>query len=42
MRIELFCPGLPDFYWYGVPKPESCTKDTQNVPNGIKNVRKTF
>jgi hypothetical protein len=28
--------GLPDFSWYMVPKPEKCTKSTQNVPNGYK------
>jgi hypothetical protein len=36
-------PGLPDFYWYMIPKPgkvyqmnTKCTKCTQNVPNGHK------
>jgi hypothetical protein len=28
--------GLPDFSWYMIPKPEKCTKLTQNVPNGHK------
>jgi hypothetical protein len=28
--------GLPDFSWYVIPKPEKCTKWTQNVPNGHK------
>jgi hypothetical protein len=23
---------LPDFSWYVIPKPEKCTKSTQNVP----------
>jgi hypothetical protein len=27
---------LPDFSWYLVPKPEKCTKSTQNVPNVLK------
>jgi hypothetical protein len=26
-------PGLPDFSWYMIPKPEKCTKGGQNVPN---------
>jgi hypothetical protein len=36
-------PGLPDFSWYMIPKPEKmyqkdskCTKWIQNVPNGHK------
>jgi hypothetical protein len=29
-------PGLPDFCWYVIPKPEKCTKSTQNIPNGHK------
>jgi hypothetical protein len=28
--------GLPDFSRYMIPKPENCTKWTQNVPNGHK------
>jgi hypothetical protein len=28
--------GLPDFSWCMIPKPEKCTKRTQNVPNGHK------
>jgi hypothetical protein len=28
--------GLPDFSWYMIPKPEKCTKQTQNVLNGHK------
>jgi hypothetical protein len=31
-----FLPGLPDFCWYMIPKPEKCTKSTQNVPNVLK------
>jgi hypothetical protein len=29
-------PGLPDFSWYMIPKPEKRTKWIQNVPNGKK------
>jgi hypothetical protein len=31
-----FRPGLPDFSWHVVPKPEKCTKSTQNAPNDHK------
>jgi hypothetical protein len=24
--LSLFSPGLPDFSWYMIPKPEKCTK----------------
>jgi hypothetical protein len=34
--IQLLTPGLPDFSWYVIPKPEKCTKSTQNVPNSHK------
>jgi hypothetical protein len=29
-------PGVPDFCWYVTPKPEKCTKSTQNLRNGQK------
>jgi hypothetical protein len=36
-KITALHPGLPDFSWYMIPKPEKYTKLTQNVPNGHKN-----
>jgi hypothetical protein len=36
LLISSHRPGLPDFSRYMRPKPEKCTKWTQNVPNGHK------
>jgi hypothetical protein len=35
-NIRYILPGLPDYYWSMIPKPEKCTKWTQNVPHGHK------
>jgi hypothetical protein len=36
-RKEILEPGLPDFSWSMIPKPEKCTKSTQMyIPNGHK------